>query len=300
MLHLIVLIWGSTGIVGYQVQVASPTPIDAATLVMWRTIIGALGLGIWLWWRGKSSAWRALPMKKFILVGAITGAHWMAFFGSIALSNVSTGLVMVSTTPLFVALLSPLLTGKKIDWTEMMLSALIVVGISTIFSAEASYHLAMVVGLLAAFLAALFSSLNARLVNEGHDPGEMAFVELISAAGVTGVVAALLHATDPAELWPAADHWPWLALLGWVATSFAFIQSIKVMRALSPFMVALTINLEPVYTIGFALWFFGSSEYMSSGFYLGAGIIVSAIVFHALLEQRKKQKSRTGGTSEMF
>ena len=78
----------------------------------------------------------------------------------------------------------------------------------------------------------------------------------------------------------------YLLVLGVVCTSFAFAGSIHVMRALSPFTVVLTINLEPVYGILLALLIFGESEYMTPGFYGGAGVILFSIWANAIIKRR--------------
>jgi drug/metabolite transporter (DMT)-like permease len=55
---------------------------------------------------------------------------------------------------------------------------------------------------------------------------------------------------------------------------------------LSPFTCALTINMEPVYTIAFALLIYGESEYMSPQFYLGAVVIISTLFLNLWLKKR--------------
>jgi drug/metabolite transporter (DMT)-like permease len=56
------------------------------------------------------------------------------------------------------------------------------------------------------------------------------------------------------------------------------------MQRISAFSVNLSINLEPVYGILFALFIFKDSEHMSGGFYLGAAIILFSVFSHAVIE----------------
>ncbi|MDP4587480.1 MAG: DMT family transporter [Flavobacteriales bacterium] len=81
----------------------------------------------------------------------------------------------------------------------------------------------------------------------------------------------------------------WLLVLGIVATAFAFVISIEVMKELSPFTVGLTINLEPIYTIILALIIFGSDEKMTWGFYVGTAILILAIFLDTLVRRRAKK-----------
>jgi drug/metabolite transporter (DMT)-like permease len=82
-----------------------------------------------------------------------------------------------------------------------------------------------------------------------------------------------------------------LILLAVVATAFAFVVSVEIMKRLSPFTVAITINLEPVYSIVLALLIFGASEEMSMGFYAGAVIIVATIFANTYLKSRKGRET---------
>jgi len=77
-----------------------------------------------------------------------------------------------------------------------------------------------------------------------------------------------------------------LMVLGIVATSFPFIASIAVMRQISPFVCAMAINMEPVYSILLALWLYGQSEFMSFGFYLGGGLIILTTFASSLMGKR--------------
>jgi drug/metabolite transporter (DMT)-like permease len=59
------------------------------------------------------------------------------------------------------------------------------------------------------------------------------------------------------------------------------------MKVLSPFTCALTINLEPVYTIVFALLLYGEDEFMSTYFYVGAGLIMLTLFVEAWFRRGK-------------
>jgi drug/metabolite transporter (DMT)-like permease len=78
-----------------------------------------------------------------------------------------------------------------------------------------------------------------------------------------------------------------ILILGILATAFAYIVSIDVMKVLSPFTCALTINLEPLYTIVFALWMYGEREHMSPQFYLGSVLILSTLFIEAFYRKKK-------------
>jgi drug/metabolite transporter (DMT)-like permease len=58
------------------------------------------------------------------------------------------------------------------------------------------------------------------------------------------------------------------------------------MKSLSPFTVSISINMEPIYAIIFALILFKEDEYMSPMFYLGAVLVMSMIFFNSYIKRK--------------
>jgi drug/metabolite transporter (DMT)-like permease len=77
-----------------------------------------------------------------------------------------------------------------------------------------------------------------------------------------------------------------LLILGIACTAYAFVVAVDVMKILSAYSVVLAINMEPVYGILLAFLFFGQSELMSMGFYLGTIVILAAVFLHPILEKK--------------
>ena len=88
---------------------------------------------------------------------------------------------------------------------------------------------------------------------------------------------------------PALD-WVWIAVLAVVATSFAFMVSIRVLQDLTPFESAMAINLEPIYAIVLAYFLFG--ERFEPGFYAGACLVIGAVFLDTALRSMPPQKEK--------
>jgi drug/metabolite transporter (DMT)-like permease len=71
-----------------------------------------------------------------------------------------------------------------------------------------------------------------------------------------------------------------------LCTIIAFTWSVEILKLFSPLTVIITNNLEPVYGIAFSLFLFGDTEYMSSGFYVGAAIILLSVFTYPLIKQK--------------
>ncbi len=284
-LHLTVFIWGFTGILGNEIA------LDADRLVWWRTAVAAVAMGIWALISKKSLVTNSRELAAYAGVGVLTAAHWICFFGSIKASNVSTALAVVSTTSFFVALVAPFIRKAKFEWIELVLGIIVVVGLTIIFKFESDKTLGIVLSLCAAFLAATFSSFNSVLVKT-YPPTRIAFYEMLF--GMIAVSVYLLFSGRfQSEMFNITTRdFSLILILGIVATAFAYIVSIDVMKVLSPFTCALTINLEPLYTIVFALWMYGEREYMSPQFYFGSILILSTLFIDAFY--RKKKAAQLG------
>ena len=280
LLHAVVVIFGFTGILGKLIS------IEAIPLVFWRTTIGGLVILAWLAIRKQITKKSRSTILKMSGVGLLVASHWILFFASIKESTVSIALVMVATTPMFVGLIEPIVFKRKLDWKEIFVSAIVIVGISTIFKISGEYYLGMILGLASALLAGLFATFNGVLVKT-YDASNISMIELLSASlGITLLLACTGGINSDLFILSSSD-WLWISILAVVATSFAFIASTSVMKVLTPFTTAIAINLEPVYAIILAVVFFGDEEVMGVEFYLGASLIIGAVIINTLIKREK-------------
>ena len=284
LLHGIVVIFGFTGILGNLIS------IDAEPLVFWRVTIGGLSTGLILLVTRRWERWSWKACLRAGGVGWIVAAHWVTFFASIKASSVGLALTMLATAPLFVGLIEPLVFRRRVAWRELAVAAVVFVGISLVFQAEKDQILGITLGLTSAVLAAIFSTLNGVLV-KSHDPVNLSAVELLAASVGMALWLSLQGQWNADLVWLSASDWLWIGLLAVVATSFAFMVSIQVLQRLTPFESAMAINLEPIYAIVLAYVLFG--ERFSSGFYLGAALVIGAVFVDTALRARPRETGST-------
>ena len=283
LLHLIVLVWGLTGILGREIT------LQPFLLVWWRVLIAVATIAIIALLARKQLIAQTRDLVRFAGVGLLTAAHWVCFFASIKYSKISVALVVLSTSAFFVSLIHPLLKRERPRRYEMSLGLVVIVGIFLIFKFESEYTLGIVLSLLAAFLAAIFSTLNARLVAT-YQPTQMAFWEMLFAFLGLSLYIGITGKSQQLATLPSSRDLQLLLLLGVLCTGVAFIVSIRVMRVLSPFTCALAINMEPVYTIVLALILYGSDEWMSPQFYFGGLVIISTLFLDTWLKSRRLKR----------
>ena len=281
LLHGVVVIFGFTGILGKLIS------IDAEPLVFWRVTLGGLTTAAFLWFRSRWSSWTWPNALRVGLVGWVVAAHWVTFFASIKASSVGLALTMLATAPLFVGLIEPVVFKRSIAWREMAGAAAVFVGIALVFQAERDQTTGIFLGLASAVLAAMFSTVNGVLVKQ-HDPVQLSAVELLAASVGMALWLSIQGEFDLSLILLSGPDWLWIVLLAVVATSFAFMVSIQVLQQLTPFESAMAINLEPIYAIVLAYFLF--DERFSSGFYLGAALVIGAVFVDTLRRATPREK----------
>lgn len=293
LLHLIVLIFGFTAILGKEIS------LDAEPLVFWRMLIAFVAIGAYAGVKGREQY--HIPKKgrpALMFIGLLIAAHWITFFAAIKVSNISVTLACLASTALFVSIIEPIVRRRRPVWYELLLGTAVIFGIGIIYQVESQYTLGIVLALLSAVLAAVFSVLNSIQV-EKHDSTAISLYEMGVGAVVVLIYLMAIGEVD-LDMLPTS-YWDWfcLLLLGTIATAFAFIISVDVMKELSPFTVSLSINLEPIYSILLALLLYPEDEKMSDLFYIAALIILSTLFANALLKRHHRKKKEAKASFQL-
>jgi drug/metabolite transporter (DMT)-like permease len=271
-LHITVLIWGFTGILGALIS------ISAVNLVWYRVLIASISLLIYFNLKGKNLKISKSQFIQYIATGGLVGLHWLLFFQSIKVSTVSVTLVCLSSLTLFTSILEPIIKKERIAPIDIITGIIIIIGIGLIFTFESDYALGIILGLSCAIIASLFSIINSNLVKT-NSATTISFYEMVGAFLWVSVYILLFEPISEGFILDKSDFL-YLMLLGTICTAAAYVAGVAVMKELSAFKVALVTNLEPVYGIILAWLFFGQKEKMSWGFYLGSIIILGTIFLY--------------------
>ena len=288
-LHFTIIIWGFTGVLGKHLDVSG---MESMPIVIYRMLIGWTTLLIFMFLIKKSIKIDFKGLLKTLGTGVIIAAHWWAFFKSIELSNVSIALIFMSTTALFTSFVEPIIAKKKFDLKELLMGFMVGVGIAVIindlyFNVNQEYIWAIVLALISAFLAAVFSIINSVLVKD-YDSKLITLYEIFGGFVAITVVTISLGNHEMTDFNLSIYQFSLLFILGSICTSFAFLMGVYVMKFIPAYTVNLSVNMEPIYAIILALVFFGSEEVMSLNFYIGSAIVVGTILMNAYFKRTKK------------
>lgn len=283
-LHFIIFIWGFTAILGALIS------IDAIPLVWYRMLLAVVFILLYI-------IIKKIPLKVtkqvflgLVVTGVIIALHWITFFMAIKVSNVSVTLATISTAALFTSILEPIWYKRKVIWYEVFLGLIVIVGLYIIFDVERNYVTGIVLALISAFLASVFSLVNSKYV-KSYKASVISFYELLSGVFFLSLYFLFSGSFTPHFFSLNTNDWMYLIILASVCTCYAFIAGVHVMRHLSPYTVMLTVNLEPVYGIVLAFLFFGDKEKMSPQFYIGALIILLTVIANGIIKNFSKKKN---------
>ena len=277
---MIVFLWGFTAILGKLIET------NAQALTFYRMLFAAIFLFIFIRFVKKESI--KVSKKLFIQLSAIGGFmafHWLCFFYSIKVSNVSIALSCLSLSTLFASILEPIIFKRKIDISEVVMGIVIVICMGLIFKTEFQYKEGIFFGILTALFGTIFSVFNGKIFGKTSS-GNIIFYEIFS--GFLILTAFLLMTGQIFQLNEISTHHLTLViLLASVFTAFPMLESVSLMKYISPFTLIITVNLEPVYGIILAFFIFGESEQMSPIFYGASLVMISAIIVNGVLKSRK-------------
>lgn len=285
LMHLIIFMWGFTGILGKLIHV------HELNLVWHRILIAFISLLIALYFL-------KMPMKipskidrwKVFGTGLFVATHWITFYASIKLSTASLGILCLSTATLHVTWIEPLVFKKKFQPIEFLFGLLVIVGIYFVSSDfKGNQITALLLGLFSALCAAVFSVFNAKLAEKV--PASAITLHEMGIGLVFLTVVLFFSGGLNSQLFVMRwEDFGWLLFLGILCTSFAFIATIEVMRRLGAFTVSLSINLEPVYTILLAIPILNEHELLNNKFYMGSAMIIVVVIANAIYKERFVKK----------
>lgn len=292
-LHIAVLLAGATGLFGRLISLQEIPLVWYRILITTLLLIPILAIGGRL---------QKIPSRAALRIGGagmFLGIHWVLFYASIRASNVSIGVLCYALIGFYTAVLDPLVNRKRFDWKELVFSTMTLLGLLLIYSFDSRYRVGIAIGALSSLFAAFFSMTTKKLTGI-YDYPSSTFVLYEMIGGLVCLTIALpffLGAYAGAGLGASANMLPslrdlaLLLVLAGICTIGQYLLQFDALKEVSAFTVNLTYNLEPIYSIIFAMLLFGEARELNFSFYLGLAIIISAVVLQNLTVRRTSDAS---------
>jgi drug/metabolite transporter (DMT)-like permease len=287
-LHIAVFLAGFTGILGKLIH------LNEGLLVWYRLFITSVTMWILFSFTKKIQKIAAKDMLKLAGIGFVAALHWVTFYGSIKIANVSVALVCFSAVGFFTALLEPLILRVKIKWTEVLLGLLVIAGISIIFHFDTQYKTGIILGTISAVLLAFVMIIIRQFVQRMNPETLLTYQLSGGLLALTAFMPFYMQQFPTHYIIPTLEDWGWLLVLSWFCSVLAFQLSARALKKLTAFTVNLTFNLEPVYGIALAFVVYKENQFLSKWFFAGFALIAASLIVHIIIlmkEERKLKKN---------
>jgi drug/metabolite transporter (DMT)-like permease len=281
-LHVVVFIWGWTGILGKLIAM----PVLP---MIWVRMFATVAM---LWLFGVIVKKNFLLQKKEIVqlfsTGFLIALHWIFFYQTIKISTVSIAVICLSTSTFFNSILTSIIDKTNPKFYELGISLIVMLAIAYIFNYQPGYELGMIFGVISAFFSAAFTTVNGR-ISKNFDAIVFSVYELLGGVILLSILLFFFPANFIQLIGASASDWWYLFILSSLCTAIPFVASAYVLKHIPSFSVLLAINLEPVYTIILAYLIFGEQEKMNLPFYVGTVVILLTLFGNAWVKNRNRK-----------
>ena len=280
-LHLSILFAGFTGIFGKLIELSS------GVMTWWRMLFTALLLILLRRFLRGVETVSQRDRKKIAGAGLLLALHWLFFFGSIKLSNVSVGVACFAMIGFFSTILEPLLLKRKFQWPELGCSLLAIAGILLFFTLDLRYRTGILLGVISTFLASLYT-IASRFLGRRFSTETILYEEMCGGfLALTLLLPFYLLLFPAARLVPTLPETGELLLFALFCTVGLYWCQIRALKTISAFTVNLSYNLEPVYSILLAMAIFHEHRDFSPAFYGCLFLLVLSVSLQSVRQYRQ-------------
>lgn len=284
-MNFCVLLWGFTAILGKLITLPAPA------LVWWRMGLVTLAL------LSMPRVWRGLARLSLRMcaiyagIGLVVALHWLTFYGAIKLANASVAASCMALGSVFAALIEPIVTRRRFEPRELALGVAVIPGVLLVAGGVPDgMRLGIVVGVISAFLTALFGTLNKRYVDHA-DPFTVTCLELGAGALFLTLLLPLAPHSGAAFPLPGASDAMYLLLLALGCTLLPYTLALVALRHIRAFDAQIALNLEPVYAIVLAIVLLDEQRELTTLFYVGVAILLLAVFIQPWLIRTEREPS---------
>lgn len=283
-LHLAILLAGGTGLFGKFIS------LSEIPLVWYRVWFAAIILFFILFLGRRIHRIEWSSFIRILGCGMLLAIHWVFFYGSIKAANVSIGVVCFATVGFYTALFEPLINRHKPSWRDLAFSILTIMGILLIFQLDFRYRFGISLGMVSSVVYAFFSIFSKQVQEStGKSSSTMLLYELFGGGIILTIVLPIyMFFNTEMKVVPTTADFLLLLLFSSVFTIGPFLFQLQSLRRISAFTVNLSYNLEPVYSILFAMILLHEARDLNYSFWIGICLIILSVFLQTFSMLKKK------------
>ena len=197
------------------------------------------------------------------------------------MSNASVTLIGLATTPLWVSLITPIISKERLSFYRILIGLSALFGIYMIFNSGFKHHVGLLVAILCGLMSAMLNVFNSKLTLKDKNL-QLAFYQSLGACVGTAFFAIISGNMHNLIQVPSLHDLGIIFLLALLFSVVSYLMLLQIFKFISVFTVSLVFNLSPIYGTLIALVVSGHSEFMNIYFYGGSTIIICSVFVHPL------------------
>ena len=254
---------------------------DTWTILFWRGLLFAFGIVLIILISYRSNAVKQFKHigKRGLLLGFLFGLSTIFFVTGVQYTSIANALVIISTSPVFAALLSGVFLKEKTNLRTWITMFIIIVATSAIMFN--SFKHGGFWGDMSALMTSILLAINFTITRQAKS---INMIPAMAIAGLTtSAIAAIAIAFTASPLYLEATTIPYLLLMGLVIT-LAFSLITLGPRYMPAAEVGMIMPLETVFG-AYLAWIF-LNEAPSIHVIVGGAVIMFTLIIHAWLTVR--------------
>ena len=257
---------------------------DILTITFWRALIPGviISLGVMIFYRKPTISFLKAP-KLSGLIFIISHSFGTLFFViAIELTSIASALFIISTSPIFAAIISRVFLNEKITYRMIFTIFGALIGIGVISLGSINSESIFAIGDIAALGAAMCLAISLTAARSASN------FSMIPAVGVSSLLTSLciFYFIEPFNL--LYSDWVFILILGVIFVPIATCLIATGPRYITSAEVSLLLLLEA--TLAPILAWFILSEFPSFETILGGVIVISVLVFSNIIALRQSKK----------
>ena len=257
---------------------------DILTITFWRALIPGviISLGVMIFYRKPTISFLKAP-KMSGLIFIISHSFGTLFFViAIELTSIASALFIISTSPIFAAIISRVFLNEKITYRMIFTIFGALIGIGVISLGSINSESIFAIGDIAALGAAMCLAISLTAARSASN------FSMIPAVGVSSLLTSLciFYFIEPFNL--LYSDWVFILILGVIFVPIATCLIATGPRYITSAEVSLLLLLEA--TLAPILAWFILSEFPGFETILGGVIVISVLVFSNIIALRQSKK----------
>ena len=255
--------------------------LPTSVIIWWRSALALIFLYLFCKFQKIDLRLKTSKDKSTILISAVLlGAHWITYFHSIKISNVSIGMLSLYTFPAITSMLEPILTKTKFNKVHLLLAVIVMVGIYILapeFNIENSNFKGVIWGLISAVLFSL-RSIVLKKETTGYN-GVMVMLYQLIVVSILLIPVMFLYDTSNIK-----TQYPYIIMLALFATAIGHSLFIKSLKYFSASTASIILSTQPIF--GIILAYFFLNEIPAPNTFIGGSLIISTVIIESIRSRK--------------